>query len=141
MRALALTLACTGLIAGASLGGAPVLAAAPKKAAAKKPAAKKPVAAASAEETASGHAVLYLKVLINALQSDQVKEQAKTAMVGCLYGHSLGEITKAADEVFAKAPDKVHREKPAEVLVVLTNICGFEGDPTQTAPAGVPNGR
>ncbi|MFC3214289.1 hypothetical protein [Novosphingobium panipatense] len=85
--------------------------------------------------------MLYLKVLINALQSDEVKEEAKASLVACLYSHTLQEITTAADEVFTKAAGKVNRDKPAQVLFVLTSVCGFEGDPRNAATSSVPKGR
>ncbi len=133
MRKLVLTLAATGLV----LGGAPAMAAPAKKAAA----AKAPAAAAAAGPAQSEHAVLYLKVLIGALQSDQVKEDAKAALVGCLYENPLGKISEGMDKVIAQNADKVHRDKPAEVFAVLTAVCGYKGDPTQPAPANPTSGR
>ncbi|WP_404481458.1 hypothetical protein [Novosphingobium sp. BL-52-GroH] len=130
MRRLALTLAAAGLV----LGGTPALAAPAKKAAAKAPAA----APAKAQAAQSEHAVLYLKVLISALQSDEVKEEAKSTLVGCLYENPLGKISEGMDKVFAENADKVHRDKPAEVFAVLAAVCGYKGDPTQ--PAKSPTG-
>ncbi|WP_159976124.1 MULTISPECIES: hypothetical protein [unclassified Novosphingobium] len=136
MRALFLALAATGLVAG----GVPALAAPAKKAApANKAAAMAP--AAGAQATQSEHAVLYLKVLISALQSDQVKEEAKSALVGCLYENSLGKISEGMDKVIAENADKVQRDKPAEVFAVLAAVCGYKGDPTQPPPANPTNGR
>lgn len=130
MRKLVLGLTTAGLM----LGAVPALAAPAKKAAAK-PAAP---AAAPAAQAQSEHAVLYLKVLISALQSDQVKEEAKSALVACLYQAPLGKITEEMDKVFAENPEKVHRDKPAEVFAVLTAVCGYKGDPTQPTPASAP---
>jgi len=134
MRALFLALAATGLVAG----GVPALAAPAKKAA---PATKAAAPAAGAQVAQSEHAVLYLKVLISALQSDQVKEEAKSALVGCLYENSLGKISEGVDKVIAENADKVQRDKPAEVFAVLTAVCGYKGDPTQPSPAAPTTGR
>lgn len=133
MRNLLLSLAAAGLV----LGGAPALAAPAKKAAAKVPAA----APAAAQVAQSEHAVLYLKVLIGALQSNEVKDDAKSALVGCLYGAPLGKISEEMDKVFAENAEKVHRDKPAEVFAVLTAVCGYKGDPTQPAPTNGSTGR
>jgi hypothetical protein len=131
MRKLVLALAAGGLV----LSAVPAIAAPAKKAA---PAKTAPAAAAPAAQVQSEHAVLYLKVLISALQSDQVKEEAKSALVGCLYENPLGKISESVDKVIAENADKVHRDKPAEVFGVLTAVCGYKGDPTQPAPASVP---
>ncbi|HUD28283.1 MAG TPA: hypothetical protein VMQ93_05375 [Novosphingobium sp.] len=135
MRALLPVLAAVGLVVGA----VPAVAAPAKKAAAPKAAA--PAAPAAADVAQSEHAVLYLKVLISALQSDQIKDEAKSALVGCLYENPLGKISESMDKVFAENADKVHRDKPSEVLAVLTAVCGYKGDPTQPAPAAAPTGR
>lgn len=134
MRALLPVLAAAGL----ALGAVPASAAAPKKAPAAAPKAAAPAAANAAQ---SEHAVLYLKVLISALQSDQIKDEAKSALVGCLYENPLGKISESMDKVFTENAEKVHRDKPAEVLAVLTAVCGYQGDPTQPAPAAAPAGR
>jgi len=131
MRKLVLSLTAAGLL----LGGVGALAAPAKKAAAAKPAAAAP---AAASEERSEHAVLYLKVLISALQSEQVKDEAKSALVGCLYEAPLGKISEEMDKVFTTNADKVHRDKPAEVISLLTAVCGYKGDPTQPAPASAP---
>jgi hypothetical protein len=127
-------------VASLALGAVPANAATPKKAAAA-PKAAAPAAPTAAQAAQSEHAVLYLKVLISALQSDQIKQDAKSALVGCLYENPLGKISESMDKVFAENADKVHRDKPAEVLAVLTAVCGFQGDPTQPAPAPAPSGR
>ena len=136
MRALLPALVAFGMVAGAVPA-----AAAPKKGAAKAAPKSAPAAPGAADTTKSEHAVLYLTVLISALQSEQIKDEAKTALVGCLYDNPLSKITDSMDKVFAENADKVHREKPSEVLAVLTAVCGYKGDPTQPAPAAAPAGR
>lgn len=138
MRALLSILAAAGL----ALGAIPATAAAPKKGAAAAPkAAAAPVGTSAAQVAQSEHAVLYLKVLISALQSDQIKGEAKSALVGCLYENPLGKISESMDKVFSQNAEKVHRDKPSEVLAVLTAVCGYKGDPTQPASAAAPSGR
>jgi hypothetical protein len=116
-----------------ALAASPALAAAPKKAP-----AKAAPAAAAAKPAASGdpqaqNAMLYLKVLISALQSDKVEEPIKGALVGCLYDNSLGKITESMDKVIAENPGKIHRDNPNELLVVMAQICGYK-----PAAAGAP---
>lgn len=122
-------------IGSLAFGVSPALAAAKPAA---KPAAAKPAAApaASASHPAPPpevqHALLYLKVLISGLQSDQVEEPVKGVLVGCLYNNSLSRISTAMDKVIADNPDKVHRDKPEEVLRAMVAICNH----SDQKPAG-----
>jgi hypothetical protein len=133
---------------GAALASSPALAA--TKAAAK-PTAKPATTAASGQPPAEVQdAMLYLKVLISALQSDKVEQPVKGALVGCLYNNSLGKITDSMDKLIAENPGKVSREDPNQVLSALAAVCGYHpagaaaGAPGAPAPAptkAAPTGR
>lgn len=117
----------------AMLSATPALAAKAVKAPAK-PAAT--AAAAPAGEQAPAQvqdAMLYLKVLISALQSDKIEQPAKGALVGCLYNNSLGKITESMDKLIAANPGKVSRDNPNQLLGALAAVCGYE--PTAAAAA------
>lgn len=129
-----------------AFGSVPALAAAKPAA---KPAAAKPVATKSgAAGTAAQpapppevqHALLYLKVLISGLQSDKVEEPVKGVLVGCLYNNSLARISGAMDKVIVDNPEKVHRDKPDELLRAMVAICNHSDQKPAGAPAQ-PQGR
>jgi hypothetical protein len=136
----------------AALATSPVLAATAPKASGKGTA--KPTASAAANQPPAEvrDAMLYLKVLISALQSDKVEQPVKGALVGCLYNNSLGKITDSMDKLIAENPGKVSRDDPNQVLSALAAVCGYRPEgaaagapgasvtpapaPTKTAPAG-----
>ncbi|TCM22273.1 hypothetical protein EDF56_101960 [Novosphingobium sp. PhB165] len=128
----------SALLAGSlAFGASPVLAAAAKPAA--KPAAAsaaKPAPQPAAPPPEVQHALLYLKVLISGLQSDKVDEPVKGVLVGCLYNNSLSRISTAMDKVIADNPEKVHRDKPDEMLSAMVAICNHSAQaaPGQAAP-------
>lgn len=139
--ASALVLACTGVV----MGGVPALAAASKTKAATPAATSAPAAAATgdaeAEAQKSEHAAYYLKVMISALQSSEIKDDAKSTLVGCLYNASLGEITGVMDKLIAENAEKISRDQPSDILAVMTAVCGYKGNPTQPASTTAPTGR
>lgn len=136
----------TMLALGAVLIASPVLAApAPK-------AATKPATAAAAGPQPAPQvqdAMLYLKVLISALQSETIEQPIKGALVGCLYNDSLGAITENMGKLIAQNPGKVSRDNPTQVLSAMLAVCGYqpEDTPTQSgaaakpAPKAAPTGR
>jgi hypothetical protein len=119
------------IAAGAMLAGAPALAAAPAKAPAKAPAA----AAATKEPADVQDAMLYLKVIISALQSDQVEQPVKGTLVSCLYNNSLAKITENMGKLIALNPGKVSRDNPNSVLSAIAAVCGYRPADAKTAPA------
>jgi len=129
------------LAAASSLAALPAAAAPAKSSAPAKP------AAASQSSAPEQNAVLYLKVLISGLQSDQVEQPVKGALVGCIYGASLGKITEAMDKLIADNPGKVSRDNPTQLLSAMLAVCGYkpEGGAAKTtptpAPAPQPKGR
>jgi hypothetical protein len=127
--------------AGAALLAVPALAAQP---ASKAPA--KPAAAAGQAPAEVQHAMLYLKVMISGLQSDKVEQPVKGALVGCLYGASLGKITESVDKLIADNPGKVSRDNPSQVLSAILAVCGYKPEGAAAAkpnpqPTPKPTGR
>ena len=131
---------------GAALVATPTLAA--TKAA--KPAAKPATAAAATQPPAQVQdAMLYLKVLISALQSDKIEQPVKGALVGCLYNNSLGKITESMEKLIAENPGKVSRDNPNQVLSALVAVCGYQPEsaagtgaaPTPAPKTTTPQGR
>ena len=122
---------------GAALVASPALAAneAPAKSAA-------PVAAASEKAPADVQdAMLYLKVMISALQSDDIQQPVKGGLVGCLYNNSLGAITTSTNKLIVENPGKVGRDNPNQVLGALVAVCGINPDEAAAAPKATPAGR
>ena len=83
-------------------------------------------ASASASQTQVQHAELYLKVLIGGLQSEKVPQEVKGTLVGCIYNHSLGELTANLDKLISENADKIHRDKPNELLEGMAALCGYK---------------
>ena len=138
MRIFPLILAASAIFAG------PAVAAQPKAPAAKATAAGAPAtraAPANAGEqtpTEVQHALLYLRVLISGLQSDNVEEPVKGALVGCLYNNSLGTITSSVDTLITDNPGKVSRDQPTQVLSAILAVCGYQAETSDAAPSGRP---
>jgi hypothetical protein len=121
---------------GAALAATPALAATKSAA---KPAAKPAMAAAAAQPPAQVQdAMLYLKVLISALQSDKIEQPVKGALVGCLYNNSLGKITDSMEKLIADNPGKVSRDNPNQVLSALVAVCGYRAEGAAAAPSATP---
>jgi hypothetical protein len=121
------------LAMGAALATTPVLAAPATKSASK--AAAKPAAATEAPAEVKD-AMLYLKVLISALQSDKIEQPVKGALVGCVYNNSLGKITDSMEKLIAENPGKVSRDNPNQVLSALLAVCGYGAGTATAGPAG-----
>lgn len=134
LTAAVATLAIAGSLSSPAFAAAKAAA----KPAAKAAAPAAPAAAASPQQDA----MLYLKVLISGLQSEQVPEPVKGALVGCIYGNSLGKITESMDKVIAENPGKISRDNPSQLLSLMAQICGYKPDaaagaaPTKPAPQG-----
>jgi hypothetical protein len=135
---------------GAALAATPALAAPASKAAGKAP-SKAATAAPTTESPAEvKDAMLNLKVLISALQSDKIEQPVKGALVGCMYNNSLGKITDSMEKLIADNPGKVSRDNPNQVLSALLAVCGYRAESTAAgaptagpapAPTATPAGR
>jgi len=136
----------TILALGVALVSTPALAAKAPKAAAAKPAA---AAAGTQAPPEVQDAMLYLKVLISALQSETIEQPIKGALVGCLYNESLGAITENMGKLIAQNPGKVSKDNPTQVLSAMLAVCGYRsedapaqpGAATKPAPKAAPAGR
>lgn len=129
------------------------LVASPTLAATKSPAKAAAPAAAAAEQVPAEvrDSMLYLKVLISALQSDEIAQPLKGGLVGCLYNNSLGTITESMNKLIVENPGKVSRSNPNELLGALVAVCGISPEDaaaaapkpaaTSTASKPVPAGR
>ncbi|MBT0669107.1 hypothetical protein HT136_12120 [Novosphingobium profundi] len=126
LRFVTRTLALAGVLA---LIAEPAGAAQPK-------APSAPAAKAEPKQEDVQNAVLYLHVLIAALESKDVEEPVKSALVGCLYNNSLGTIGKSMDGLIAQNGDKIHRDKPNEVLQAMAVVCGYRPEGKPAAPSG-----
>ncbi|MEW9855460.1 hypothetical protein [Novosphingobium sp. M1R2S20] len=123
------------LCAGASLLAVPAFAAAPKAGTA----APAEVQKAGSEEVQN--AMLYLKVLISALQAEELNQGVKGALVGCLYNNTLGTITQSMDKLIAENPDKISRDNPNQLLQGLAAVCGYQPEASSSKSDGKPAGR
>ena len=83
-------------------------------------------------------AMLYLKVMISALQSDDIQQPVKGGLVGCLYNNSLGAITTSTNKLIVENPGKVGRDNPNQVLGALVAVCGINPDEAAGAPKATP---
>jgi hypothetical protein len=121
----------TILALGAALVASPVLAAPAPKAAPKASAATGNGTQAPPQVQ---DAMLYLKVLISALQSDTIEQPIKGALVGCLYNDSLGAITENMGKLIAQNPGKVSRDNPSQVLSAMLAVCGYRPEDAPAKP-------
>jgi hypothetical protein len=85
---------------------------------------------ATAQEAPSSDAevqntVEYLKVFVSALQSENVDQPIKGALVGCIYENPFSKIAEGIDKVIADNPGKIDRSKPDQILGVMARICGY----------------
>ena len=74
-----------------------------------------------------------LRIIMTALQSNQVEQPVKNALFDCLYSNSIGEISAEADKVIAANAGKVDRKDASQMLAVIAGTCGYRpaaGKPT-----------
>lgn len=89
--------------------------------------------AAPSSEEQQQRAVRYLQVLIGGLQSENVGDDVKGILVGCLYGNTLRHISDEVDKVIAANP-QLDRTNNSQMLGLIARICGYE-PPAQASPA------
>jgi hypothetical protein len=85
------------------------------------------------------HAVEDFGILSSAMRSDQVPDDVKSALMGCIYSNPLSKISSAIDQIATANPGKVDRTKPDSVLGAMAAICGYRPSPAAagaTPPAG-----
>lgn len=96
-------------------------------------------AALAAQGTAPSKAQLdsaaqVLRIVMTALQSNEVEQPVKNALFDCLYGNPVGKVSEATERVIAANPGKVDRKDPSQMLAVIAGVCGYR----PPAPAGKP---
>jgi hypothetical protein len=99
----------------------------------------KPVATESAtlSKDQKEHAVEDFGIMSSAMRSEQVPDDVKAALMGCIYSNPLGKISSAIDQISAANPGKVDRTKPDSVLGAMAAVCGYKpSQATATPPTG-----
>jgi len=76
------------------------------------------------EETRQ-HAVANMSLLISALSSEQVDEQVKNVLMGCIYNNSMRQITVAMDKAIDADPARFDRADSGAMLGVMAGVCGL----------------
>ena len=93
------------------------------------PAERAVAAAPSAKPTKAQleAAAVRLRVLLSAMESKNVEAGAKDALFGCVYEHSLAEISGAMDKaIAANTKVKVDQSDPSQLLAVMVGVCGYK---------------
>lgn len=83
----------------------------------------------------------YLRILIAGLQSEEVEQPIKNALVGCIYSNSLRAISETMDKAIEAAPEEFDGENPAHVLGMMASVCGYspaDASEADTSEAAVP---
>ncbi|WP_420143219.1 hypothetical protein [Sphingobium sp.] len=99
-------------------------------------------AAGLAQATAPSRAQLdnaahVLRVVMTAMQSNEVEQPVKNALFDCVYSNSIGKISEATEKVIAANPGKVDRKDASQMLAVIAGTCGYR-PPAGAAPAKKP---
>jgi hypothetical protein len=72
------------------------------------------------------HGIQVFGILASAMQSANVPNEVKSALMSCVYDNSVGSISQTVDKVLEANPGKVDRTKPDQLLSVIAQICGYE---------------
>jgi len=79
-------------------------------------------------------AALRFKVMYSALAAPKIEAPVKNALFGCIYQHSMSEISAKMDQAIAANPKvKIDKSNPEQILGVMAAVCGFK--PQNAAPA------
>ena len=93
------------------------------------PAAAQATAPSKAQLDGAAHV---LRIVMSALQSNEVEQPVKSALFDCFYSNSLGKVSEATEKVIAANPGKVDRKDASQMLAVIAGTCGYR------PPAGAP---
>ena len=104
----------------------------------KKPAPKAPAAQGALTQEQKDHGVETFRLIASAMQSQNVPDDVKSVLMGCIYENPIGKISEATDKVIAANPGKVDRTKPEQMLSVIAQICGYEPPKDAATPAPAP---
>jgi hypothetical protein len=97
------------------------------------PATAQEAAAPGDSEETRQHAVANMSLLMSALSSEQVDEQIKNVLMGCIYNNSMREITIAMDKAIAADPARFDRTDNGVMLGVMAGVCGLQAAPQGAA--------
>ena len=97
--------------------------------------AKPAAAAAGLTEEQKNHGIETFRVIASGMQSQNVPDEVKSVLMGCIYENPIGKISDAVDKVIAGNPGKVDRTKPDQLLGVIASVCGYEPPADAAAPA------
>jgi len=84
-------------------------------------------------------AVNLLNILVGAFQSQEVPQEAKNALFGCLFENNLRRVSAETTRVLGANP-QLDAANPSHVLTAAAGVCGFRAD-AEGAPADQPEGR
>ena len=111
----------------------------------------KPATPRTLTEEQKTHGIETFRLIASGMQSQNVPDDVKSVLMGCIYENAIGKISDAVDQVVAANPDKVDRTKPEQMLGVIASVCGYEpkdeaaapasGKTPAPAPSGTPKGR
>jgi hypothetical protein len=111
----------------------------------------KPAAPRTLTEEQKAHGIETFRLIASGMQSQNVPDDVKSVLMGCIYENPIGKISDAVDQIVAANPDKVDRTKPEQMLGVIASVCGYEpkdvapapatGKTPAPAPSGTPKGR
>jgi hypothetical protein len=80
------------------------------------------------------HGIETFRLIASAMQSQNVPNDVKSALMGCVYENAVGKISDTVDSALAANPGKVDRAKPEQMLAVIAQICGYEAPAAGTTP-------
>lgn len=81
-------------------------------------------------------AALRFKVMYSALAAPKIEAPVKNALFGCIYQHSMSEISAKMDQAIAANPKvKIDKTNPDQLLGVMAAVCGYK-PANAPAPAG-----
>ena len=80
------------------------------------------------------HGIETFRLIASAMQSQNVPDDVKSALMGCIYENPVGKISDTVDNALAANPGKVDRTKPEQLLGVIAQVCGYEPPAQGTTP-------
>jgi hypothetical protein len=97
--------------------------------------AQTPAPSARLTDEQKEHGIETFRLIASAMQSQNVPNDVKSALMGCVYENPVGKISDTVDNAIAANPGKIDRSKPEQMLGVIAQICGYEPPAQGAAPA------
>jgi len=82
------------------------------------------------------HGVETFRIIASAMQSENVPNDVKSVLMGCMYENPIGKISETVDSALAANPGKIDRTKPEQMLGVIAQVCGYEPPAAGAAAPG-----